>query len=124
MVAAKAVSDFVEEESLLQHCAEVGACLMQHLLELQEKYSLIGEVLGMGLPQAIELVRDRQSKEPAGEETAALMEAARRHGLLIGKRGLYRNVIRVTPPMNITRSDVGEFARLLDDRFAEVREAC
>ena len=74
----------------------------------------------MGLLQAIELVRDRQSKEPAGGEAAVLMEAARRHGLLIGKGGLYRNVIRVTPPMNITRSDVGEFARLLDDSFAEV----
>ena len=87
MVAAKAVLDFVEEESLLQHCAEVGAYLKQHLLELQEKYSLIGEVRGMGLLQAIELVKDRQSKEPAGEEAAALMEAARRQGLLIGKGG-------------------------------------
>ena len=76
----------------------------------------------MGLLQAIELVKDRQSKEPAGEQ-AALMEAARRQGLLIGKGGLYRNVIRVTPPMNISRSDVVEFARLLDDSFAEVRGA-
>ena len=73
----------------------------------------------MRLLQAIKLVEERQSKEPAGEQ-AALMEAARRHGLLIGKGGLYRNVIRVTPPMNISRSDVVEFARLLDDSLAEV----
>ena len=87
MVAAKAVLDFVEEESLLQHCAEVGAYLKQHLLELQEKYSLMGEVSRMPLLQAIKLVEERQSKEPAGEE-AALMDVARRHGLLIGKGGL------------------------------------
>ena len=77
----------------------------------------------MSLLQAIELVKDRQSKEPAGEGAAALMEAARRQGLLIGKGGLYRNVIRVTPPMNISRSGVVEFARLLDDSLAEVRGA-
>ena len=78
----------------------------------------------MRLLQAIELVKDRQSKESAGEEAAVLMEAARRHGLLIGKGGgLYRNVIRVTPPMNISRSDLGEFAPLLDDSLAEVRGA-
>jgi 4-aminobutyrate aminotransferase-like enzyme len=72
----------------------------------------------MGLLQAIELVRDRRTREPAPEETAALMEAARENRLLIGKGGLYGNVIRISPPMNIGRADVDEFARLLDAAFS------
>jgi 4-aminobutyrate aminotransferase-like enzyme len=81
---------------------------------------LIGDVRGMGLLQAMELVKDRETKQPAAAETLALMEAARRNRLLIGKGGLYGNVIRITPPMNISRADVEECIRLLDLSFEEV----
>ncbi len=77
----------------------------------------------MGLLQALELVRDRATKEPAPEETAALMEAARDQRLLVGKGGLYGNVIRLSPPMNIGRADVEEFARLLDAALGRVEAA-
>jgi 4-aminobutyrate aminotransferase len=70
--------------------------------------------------QAVELVLDRETKAPAPVETRKLMDAARRGGLLIGRGGLYGNVIRISPPMNIGRSDVDEFIRLLDSAFAEV----
>ncbi len=72
----------------------------------------------MGLMQAVELVRDRRTKEPAGAETALVLEAARENRLLIGKGGLYGNVLRVTPPMNIGRADVDAFAELLDRSLA------
>ena len=120
--AAKAVIDFVEEENLLANCETAGAHLRERLLELQQKYSLIGEVRGMGLMQALELVRDRRTKEPAPRQTAQLLDAARREGLLIGKGGLYGNVIRISPPMNISTADVDEFARLLDLAFASLTD--
>ena len=63
----------------------------------------------MGLMQAIELVEDRKTKSRPPPQTAQLLEATREHGLLVGKGGLYGNVIRVTPPMNIGRTDVDKF---------------
>ncbi len=75
---------------------------------------MIGDVRGMGLLQAIELVEDRKTKEPAETADQQLMEAARENRIIIGKGGMYGNVIRLSPPMNIGRSDVDEFIGLLD----------
>ena len=116
--AAKAVLDFIEEENLLANCASVGAYLRAGLEALKEKHELIGDVRGMGLMQALELVRDRASKTPAPAETAQVMEAARENRLLIGKGGMFGNVIRISPPMNIARSDVDQFLTLLDKSLA------
>jgi 4-aminobutyrate aminotransferase-like enzyme len=115
--AAKAVIDFVEEHNLSINAAEVGAYLHEKFLELQAKHSIIGEVRGMGLMQAIELVEDRESRKPAPAHTLAIMEAARENRILLGKGGLFGNVLRVTPPLNITKTDVDEFARQLDASF-------
>ena len=112
--AAKAVLEFVEENKLAANAAEVGSYLRAGLEDLQRKHTFIGEVRGMGLMQALELVKDRSTKEPAPDATAAVMEAAREQRLLIGKGGLYGNVIRISPPLNITRSDVDEFLSRLD----------
>jgi len=117
--AAKAVIDLIEEENLAANASETGAYLRENLEGLREKYLLIGDVRGMGLMQALELVQDRDSKTPAAEETARLMEAARENRLLIGKGGLYGNVIRISPPLNITRADIDEFVRALDRSFAQ-----
>jgi 4-aminobutyrate aminotransferase-like enzyme len=117
--AAKAVLDLIDEENLLANSAETGAYLRGKLEELQTKYAVIGDVRGMGLMQAIELVEDRQTKAPAARATAELMEAARRNGLLLGKGGMYGNCIRISPPLNVGKSDVDEFARLLDASLGE-----
>jgi 4-aminobutyrate aminotransferase len=111
--AAKAVIDFIDDHQLLIHAAEAGAHLRGRLEELQAKHPLIGEVRGMGLMQAIELVENRETKAPATAATAALMEAARENRLLIGKGGLDGNVIRITPPLNISKTDVDDFAERL-----------
>jgi 4-aminobutyrate aminotransferase len=118
--AAKAVIDFIEEQNLLDNCTETGGYLRGSLEELKDRHETIGDVRGMGLMQAIELVEDRKSKAPAGALTARLLEVARDNGLLVGKGGLYGNVIRVTPPMNIGRSDVDQFIRLLDKSLSAV----
>jgi 4-aminobutyrate aminotransferase len=121
--AAKAVIDFIDQQNLLTNAAEVGAYLREKLIELQQKHALIGEVRGMGLMQALELVEDRRTKTPAPAAALQLMEAARQNRLLIGKGGLYGNTIRISPPLNIGRSDVDEFARLLDASFAHWKPA-
>jgi 4-aminobutyrate aminotransferase-like enzyme len=120
-VAARAVIEVIEEDNLMENTYVVGGYFRQKLEELQQKYPLIGEVRGMGMMQALELVKDRQTKEPAAQETNAVLEAARNNGLLVGKGGMYANVIRMAPPMNISKADVDEGIRLLDKSFSEVR---
>jgi 4-aminobutyrate aminotransferase-like enzyme len=118
--AAKAVIDLIEEDRLGANAAETGAYLRSGLLEMQEKYPIIGDVRGMGLMQAIELVEDRGTKAPATASTARLMEAAREHRLLIGRGGLHGNVIRISPPLNVRRTDVDAFLCALDLSLAMV----
>ena len=75
---------------------------------------MIGDVRGMGLLLAIELVEDRATKAPATAATLRVIEAARENGIMVGRGGLYGNVLRLSPPMNIGRSDVDEFISRLD----------
>jgi 4-aminobutyrate aminotransferase-like enzyme len=121
--AAKAVIDFIDENQLMINAAETGAYLRAKLEELKAKFTLIGDVRGMGLMQAMELVEDRESKKPAAEATAALMEAGRENRVLFGKGGTYGNVVRISPPMNISKSDVDEFALRMEASLARVTES-
>jgi 4-aminobutyrate aminotransferase len=113
-VAAKATIEFIEEENLLANAETVGNYFRGKLDELHQKYPVIGEVRGKGLMLALELVKDRTTKEPAPEATAQLLERTRDNGLLIGKGGLYANVIRLSPMLNIGKADVDEAVRVLD----------
>jgi 4-aminobutyrate aminotransferase len=114
---SKAVLDYIDENNLKQNCEQTGAYLRGRLEELKDKHELIGDVRGMGLLQALELVEDRQSKKPATAQTAMVMEAARENRILIGKGGMFGNVIRLSPPMNIGRADVDQFIGMLDAAF-------
>jgi 4-aminobutyrate aminotransferase-like enzyme len=119
-VAAKATIDLIEEDRLMDNADTVGRYFRQGLETLQQKYPVIGDVRGMGLMQAMEFVRDRQTKEPAPQETAQFMEQCRQRGLLVGKGGLYGNVIRTSPPLNISKADVDEALRVMDGALAAV----
>lgn len=121
--AAKAVIDFIEEHNLSINAAEVGAYLNAKLHDLKAKHAIVGDVRGMGLLQALELVEDRQTKKPAPTHTAAVLEAARENRILLGKGGLYGNVLRISPPLNISKADVDEFARQLDASFVKAQSA-
>ncbi len=121
--AAKAVLDYIEEKNLRANTADVGGYLRDGLLELQNKHALIGEVRGMGLLLALELVEDRETKKPAAAATLAMLEAARENRILLGRGGLYGNVLRLSPPMNISRSDVDNFVTQLDKSFTRVNAA-
>jgi alanine-glyoxylate transaminase / (R)-3-amino-2-methylpropionate-pyruvate transaminase len=119
MSATEATLDVMERENTPKRSAERGKQLRDHLLALKEKYPVIGDVRGMGLMQGIELVEDRKTKEPAPKRTAKLLEAAKRHGLLVGKGGLYGNVIRIAPSMLVSAGEVDDAAARLDKAFAE-----
>ena len=119
-VAARATIEVIEEEKRLENADSVGGYFRQKLDELKEKHTLIGDVRGMGLMQGLELVRDRKTKEPAPEATNQFMERCRSNGLLIGKGGLYGNVIRLSPPLNIGQSDVDEAISLMDKSLSEI----
>src|SRR5262249_32665510 len=108
----------IDEQDLRTNCTETGGYLRGRLAELQEKHDIIGDVRGMGLLQAVELVEDRETKKPATAQTAMALEAARENRLLIGKGGMFGNVIRISPPMNIGRADVDQFIELLDKTLA------
>ncbi|MFN7920035.1 MAG: aspartate aminotransferase family protein [Bryobacteraceae bacterium] len=118
--AALAVLEFIEQNRLAENAATAGAHLRAGLEEIGRKHALVGEVRGMGLMQALELVKDRKTKEPAAAEASAVLEASRRQGILVGKGGLYGNVIRITPPLNISKGDIDEFLLRLDRSFQEV----
>jgi len=120
-VAARATIEVIEEEKLLENSDRVGAYLRKKLEDLQEKYPLIGDVRGMGLMQGLELVKDRNTKEPAPEATVQFMERCRSHALLVGKGGLFGNVIRIAPPLNIAESDVDVAIEAMDKAFAELK---
>jgi 4-aminobutyrate aminotransferase len=118
--AALATIEAMEDRGLPQNAHEVGGYLHDRLKGLQDKYPMIGDVRGMGLMQALELVKDRETKEPYKEMQAKLVEAAREQGLIIGKGGLYGNVIRMSPPMSITRTEVDMAIEMLDRAFAAI----
>lgn len=118
--AAGAVLDFIEREGLLENSRNMGELMAGHLRDMQAEFPLIGDVRGKGLMQAIELVTDRKTKEPATQEAGRVMENARKQGLLIGKGGLHGNVIRITPPLNVGRTEVAEFAGMLRESLRSV----
>lgn len=118
--AALAVINLIEEDDLRTNARVVGDYLHARLEELQEKYPAIGDVRGMGLMQGIELVRDRRTKEPAPEAVLKVFEETKKQGVLIGKGGLYGNVIRTGMMLNSTKDNVDELAAALDKGFASL----
>ncbi len=116
MAAALATIQTIEEDNLAQNAHEVGDYLRAGLESLQEKYPAIGDVRGMGLMQALEFVGE--NKTPDAAFVGRLFEETKKEGVLIGKGGLYGNVVRISPPLNITKSEVNEFLRVMDAALA------
>ncbi|CAN5248901.1 aspartate aminotransferase family protein [soil metagenome] len=118
--AALAVIKVIEEEDLRKNAKVVGDYFREKLEELKEKYQIIGDVRGMGLMQGIELVKDRKTKEPAPEVVLSVFEETKKQGVLIGKGGLYGNVIRTGMMLNSTKDNVDELITALHNGFAVV----
>jgi alanine-glyoxylate transaminase/(R)-3-amino-2-methylpropionate-pyruvate transaminase len=115
-----ATLEVIDSENIQENARQVGSYLNERLLELQQKQPLIGEVRGLGLMLGVELVRDRESKEPADTETFEVLELAKERGLLLGKCGLHGNTLRIQPPMCITKDDADFIIDCLDEVLAIV----
>ena len=118
MAGALAVIKTIEDEDLKTNAASVGAYLREKLEGLKAKYPVIGDVRGMGLMQAMELVKDRETKEPDPQSLSKVFEETKKRGVLIGKGGLYGNVIRTGMMLTSTKDHVDEMVAALDAGFA------
>ena len=114
MAAGLAVMEVIEEEGLQENSRVVGGRLKAGLERLKDEHILVGDVRGMGLMLGLELVRDRGTKEPAPAETLVVLEECRKMGVLVGKGGLFGNVLRIKPPMCITEKDADFALEVLD----------
>jgi 4-aminobutyrate aminotransferase len=116
--ASSAVLSYIRDNLLLEHTARLEKVLNKRLNELKEKYIKIGDVRGIGLLFAIELVKDRTSKERAYDEADQVLYACLNRGLSFKvSRG---NVIQLCPPLTITEEELEKAIQILDDSFAEV----
>ncbi len=109
-----AVLDVIEQEGLQKNALHVGRFLKEGLLELRERYPLIGDVRGEGLFLGIELVTDRATLEPASAETHRLVEEMRNRQILLSVDGPLHNIVKIKPPMVFTKDDAARLVRELD----------
>lgn len=118
--AALATIDAIEKRGLVQNAEEMGYFLRDRLEGLKEKFKIIGEVRGKGLIQGLEIVKEK--KEPAPDLVNGIFEETKKEGLLIGRGGLYGNVIRITPPLTIGKAEIIRAVQILDRVFEKIKE--
>lgn len=121
--AANTVIEIIERDDLMMNCEKQGKILREGLEMIQKKYpKVIGDVRGMGLMQAIELVVDetKNDRTPDPKAVDQLMEETKKRHLLIGRGGLHGNVIRISPALNVTEEAVREATQIFDDAFNQI----
>jgi len=116
--AALAVLDVFAEEQLVARAEALGQTIRDRMLSWQERYPQIGDVRGLGMMLALELVHDPATKEPAPELATAVAEEAARNGLLLLKSGIYSNCIRVLAPLVLTDSELDEALAAWEDALS------
>lgn len=113
-VVGLTVLDMLVKERLQENALSIGDHLRARIEAMADRHQLIGTVHGSGLYMGIELVRDRGTLEPAAEETAAICERMRELGVIVQPTGDRQNVLKVKPPMCITRESADFFVDMLD----------
>jgi 4-aminobutyrate aminotransferase-like enzyme len=114
------VLQVVLDEKLQQHAFEVGSAMLQKLRELQHRCPIIGDVRGSGLFLGVELVRDRETLEPATEEASYVVNRMREEGILLGTDGPFHSVLKIRPPMPFSQEDGTILVDVLDRVLAEL----
>ena len=121
--AALAVLDLYEKEDLAARSRDVGQAVIKRFVKLQEKYSLVGDVRGLGGMVAMELVKDRATKEPDSQAASDILATAHKRGLVLIKAGMYDNVLRVLVPLCVTDEQLQQGLDIFEDAFTSVAEA-
>lgn len=120
--AALAVLDLIEKENLCERADRVGERFRQRAKDWQRRWGLVGEARGLGAMQAIELVRSRETREPAEEETKQVAQYCYEHGLVLITAGTFGNVIRLLVPLVITDQQMDEALDVLESALQTVYE--
>lgn len=102
------ILDIMREEKLVENSARMGAYMLAKLKELAAESPYLGDVRGMGLVMGLEFVKDKTTREPAKELIKPFIDACASEGVLVGSVGVYGNVIRVAPPLVITKEIADE----------------
>ena len=112
--AVIAVLDIMEKEKLAERSAEMGAYMMKKLQAVARRCAYLGDVRGMGLVIGLEFVKDKRTRDPAPELIKPVIDGCANRGLLVGSVGMFGNVIRVAPPLVITREEIDESGAAFD----------
>jgi 4-aminobutyrate aminotransferase/(S)-3-amino-2-methylpropionate transaminase len=116
--AALAVLDVFEDEGLVERATQLGETIRARMDAWQQRWNAIGDVRGLGAMLAIELVHDRESKDPAPDLASRVVEAAAERGLLLLKSGIYSNCIRVLVPLVVSEAELDEALGVWEDALA------
>jgi 4-aminobutyrate aminotransferase len=117
--AALATIDVIKSEKLNARSEKLGKVMSQRLNKMMDKYSLIGDVRGLGLMQAVELVKNRKTKRPAVNEVDKILEHCYKHGLVLLPCGT--SGIRFIPPLVIKEQELNEGLDILESAFKKVK---
>jgi len=121
MAAGREILKVIDEEDLMEQTRIKTEYMHSGFKYLEDKYEIVGDIRGHGLMMGMELVKDKESKDPVDAKLFAnIWERAKDYGLLVGKGGGYGNVFRIQPPMCITHQDI-DFAIDVMDR--SIRES-
>ena len=119
MATTLATLEYMEAHDTPTNCAIQGERMAEKLAEFAAEFPIIGEVRGMGLMQAIEMVQPG-GIEPDAPRTAAFVDTCKEKGLLLGKGGLYGNVVRIAPHLNVSAEDMDIAMDIVVSALAEV----
>ena len=118
--AGLATIAYIEQEKLVERSAQIGEQVRERMRQMQEKYPLIGDVRGLGAMNAIELVKDRNTKEPAKDQAAAIARYCLENGVITLSAGIFSNCIRTLMPLVITDEQLEKGLDVLEKAVASV----
>lgn len=119
-VSGLAVLDIIEEENLLQRAKDLGQQMEDRFKAMKEKYSIVGDVRGVGSMMALELVTDRDNKTPASDQTSAVIQHALDNGVITAKAGIHGNVLRMLIPLIISEALLDKGLDVIEAGIAKV----
>jgi len=111
---------YLQDQGLVKNSERMGKIMVERLLEMQKKHKIIGDVRGRGLMIGVELVKDKQSKQPAAEQAEKVAAAIQDDGVLIGTGGVLKNVLRMQPPLCISEEQTARVLDKLNDRLGKL----
>lgn len=119
-VAGLANIEYIKNENLVERANAIGEKTRQRMLEMKEKYPIVGDVRGLGAMNAMEFVKDRETKEPAKDEAAAVIKYCIDNGVVVCGAGIFGNVVRTLIPLVVTDEQLEKGLNVLEQAVASV----